>query len=181
MPLDARPHACQLMLHHVRTSRWVMYESLSEPQCTSLSLIGRCVVAWTNLCIILHSLYQGRGMYYNSDIHLPCGNVMNLDCCKMTNITGDFGMAITLDNHYFMLSCQPTPPDALSAPCVRHANSRATCTLLGTCLIQEWASRCPRHELLVDLRCESTYRAASPDHSTNQSRTCPWVLYMACS
>jgi hypothetical protein len=41
---------------------------------------------------------------------------MNLHCCEGTIVTGDFGMAIiTLDNHYFMLSCQPTPP----VPCPR--------------------------------------------------------------
>jgi hypothetical protein len=68
---------------------------------------------------------------------------MNLDCCEVTTITGDYDMVIiTLDNLSSMLSCLPTPRDAMSMLCGRHADSRSIGTLLGPCLIQEWASRC---------------------------------------
>jgi hypothetical protein len=56
-------------------------------------------------------------MYHSSDKHLACGDGMDLDCFKVTTITGDFNMTIiTLDNHYSVLSCQSAPPN-MSAPC----------------------------------------------------------------
>jgi hypothetical protein len=36
-------------------------------------------------------------------------------------------------------------------------------TLLGPCLVQEWASRCFGPELLVGLRCASTCHTVSPN------------------
>jgi hypothetical protein len=45
-------------------------------------------------------------MHPSSDKHLACGDGMNLDCCEVTDITGDYGMTIiTLDNIYYVLSC----------------------------------------------------------------------------
>jgi hypothetical protein len=53
-------------------------------------------------------------MYHGFDKHLSCGDGTNLDCCEVMAITVDYDMIIiTLGNLYFMLSCQPTPPDAL--------------------------------------------------------------------
>jgi hypothetical protein len=57
-------------------------------------------------------------MYHNADKNLACGDGSNLDCCEVMAIIGDFDMAIiTLESHYFVLSCQPTPPDVLPMPC----------------------------------------------------------------
>jgi hypothetical protein len=82
------------------------YESLSLPWCARLSLIGRHDIAWTKLCTVLLDLYPGCGMHPSSDKHLACGDGMNLDCCEVTDITGDYGMTIiTLDNIYYVLSC----------------------------------------------------------------------------
>jgi hypothetical protein len=39
---------------------------------------------------------------------------MNLDCCKVMGITGDYAITIiTLDNIYCVLSCRPTPLDGV--------------------------------------------------------------------
>jgi hypothetical protein len=98
--------------------RWVLYESLSEPWCVCLSLTWRCTIALRNSCAILLGLYPGCGMHHSSDKHLTYIDGRDLDCCEVTAITSDFNMTtITLDNHYYVLSCQPAPPDALSVPC----------------------------------------------------------------
>jgi hypothetical protein len=66
-------------------------------------------------------------MHYSSDNHLACGDGTILDRCEVMANTGDFDMAIiTLDSHYFVLSCHPTPPDVLSVAYGRRVNSRGT-------------------------------------------------------
>jgi hypothetical protein len=82
-----------------------------------LSLTGERVVAWTNLRTVLLSICSGHVMHHSSDKYLACGDEANLDCCEVMAITGDFDMTIiTLDSHYSVLSCLPTPPDVLSVP-----------------------------------------------------------------
>jgi hypothetical protein len=91
------------------------YESLSEPWTARLSLTGRHTIAWTKPCTILLGRYPRCGMHHGSDKHLAYDDMMNLDCCEVMAITIDYGMTnITLDNLYFVLSCRPTPPNALS-------------------------------------------------------------------
>jgi hypothetical protein len=158
----------------MRTGHWVSYKSLSEPCSVRMSLTGRHAIARTNPCIILLGLYLGRGMHHSSDNHLACGDGTILDCCEVMANIGDFGMAIiTLDSHYSVLFCQPTPPDVLSVPYGRRADSRGTCTLLGPHLIWEWALRHFGPKILMGLRCENTCHMGSPDLSTSRSRTYP--------
>jgi hypothetical protein len=154
----------------VCTSHWVSYESLSGPWSTHLSLTERCDIARTDLHTILLGLCPGRGTYRSSDKHLSCSDKMNLDYCLV-----DMAI-ITLDSHYFMLSCRPTPPDAMSAPCGQRADNRGTCTSLRPSLTRGWASRCVGPKLLVSLSCVNTCHVGSPDLRTSQSRTCPWDL-----
>jgi hypothetical protein len=83
-----------------------------------MSLTRRHVIAQTNACNILLGPYPGYAMHHSSDKHLACSDGMNLDYCEVMAITGDFNMAIiTLDTHYFVLSCHPAPPVALSMTC----------------------------------------------------------------
>jgi hypothetical protein len=142
-----------------------------------MSMTGRHAIAQTNPCTILLGLYLGSGMHRTSDKHLACSDGMNLDYCKLTAITGYYGMTIiTLDNLYFMLSYKPTPPNALSMSCERHADSSGTSSFFGPRLIQKWASRHPGPKLLVDLECACTCHVANPDPSASRSWTCPWDL-----
>jgi hypothetical protein len=56
-------------------------------------------IAQINPCIVLLGLYSGSGMHHSFDKHLACGGRMNLNCCKVTAITGDYDMTIiTMDN-----------------------------------------------------------------------------------
>jgi hypothetical protein len=98
-------------------------------------------------------------MHRSSNKHLACSDGTNLDCCEVMAITGDYDMIIvTLDSLYSVLSCWPTPPDVLSVSYGQHADSRGTCTLLGPCLILEWASRHFGTRLLVSFRYEDLPR-----------------------
>jgi hypothetical protein len=90
------------------------YESMSKLWIARLSLTGRHVIVRTKPHTILFGLYPGRGMHHGSDKHLAYDDGMNLGCCEVMAITVDYRMAIiTPNNLYFMLSCRPTPPDAL--------------------------------------------------------------------
>jgi hypothetical protein len=121
---------CQPKLFHVCVDRRVLYNSLSKPWITRLSLTRRYTIVWTNPRTVLLGLYLGCGMHRSSDKHLACGDEMNLDYCEVTTITGDCDMAIiTLGSLYSMLSCQPTLPDALSMWYERCADSRGVGTL----------------------------------------------------
>jgi hypothetical protein len=150
------------------TSHWVSYESLYEPWCSCLSLIGRSAIARTNTGVVLLGLYPGCGIYRSSNKHLACGDETNLDCCEVMAIAGDYDMAIiTLDSLYSVLSCWPIPTDFLSMSYGRRADSRGTCTLVGPCLIKEWTSSHFGPRLLVGLTCVSTCHMGSLNCSTS--------------
>jgi hypothetical protein len=120
------------MLCHVHASHYTPYESLPKPWSAHLSLTRRCDIVHTNSHTILLGHYPGCVMHHNFDKHQPSGDDTNLDYCEVMTITSNFGMIIiTLDIHYSTLSCQPAPPDALSASCGWCADNRGTCTLLG--------------------------------------------------
>jgi hypothetical protein len=74
-------------------------------------------------------------MHCSFDKHLASSDRMNLDCCEVKAITGDYDMtSIALDNFYSVLSCRLAPPDVMSAPCGQRADNSDTCTLPGSCL-----------------------------------------------
>jgi hypothetical protein len=83
---------------------------------------------------------------------------------------------ITLDSLYYVLSCWPTLPDALSVLHGRHVDSSGADVLLEPYLHQERVSRHFGPKLLVGFRCVNTCHMESSDLSTSQSRTCYWNL-----
>jgi hypothetical protein len=128
--LEAKRHVCYSKLCHMRIGHWMMYESLSEPWTTCMSLAGRHAFAWTKLCTVLPGLYPGCGMHRSSNKHLACSNGTNLDCCKMMTITGDYDMnIITLAT--FTSCCLVSPLLPMLCPCctgdVRIVESHAPC------------------------------------------------------
>jgi hypothetical protein len=117
------------------------------------------------------------GCYSSSDLHLACGNETNLDCCEVTANTSDYGMAIiTPDNFYSVLSCRPTPPEALSMLYGQCVHRWGTDTLPRPYLHQKWALRRFEPRLLVVFRCVNTCHVRSLDLSSSRSQTCLWNL-----
>jgi hypothetical protein len=116
-------------------------------------------------------------MHYCSDKHLACGDGTNLVCCEVMTITVDYGLTIiTLESHYFMLSCWHTPPDSLSMQYGRRDDSGGIDIFPGPYLFPEWASRHFGPKILVDFWCENIYHMGSLDLSIGQSWTYPWNL-----
>jgi hypothetical protein len=153
------------------------YEYLFESWCVRLSLTVRHAIAQAKPHTILLCLYMGCCMHHSLDKHLACGDGMKLDCYGVIAITGDYNIVIiTLDNLYYVLSCQSTPPKVPSVLYERRVNSGGTNALPGTYLHQEWASRRFGPRFLVGFRCENTYHMGTPDRSSSERWTCPWNL-----
>jgi hypothetical protein len=57
----------QSKIGHMYVGHWSPYESLSEPWCMRMSLIGSHAIVWTMLCTVLldqeADYYMGNSMY----------------------------------------------------------------------------------------------------------------------
>jgi hypothetical protein len=166
MPVETSPRA-----------RWL----LDAIRISIRALDRTSILAWTKPCTILLGRYPRCGMHHGSDKHLAYDDMTNLDCCEVMAITIDYGMTnITLDNLYFVLSCRPTPPNALSMQYGWRTDSEGTNTLSRPYLHQEWALRHFGPGLLVGFWCENTYNMGSPDLSSSRNGPTPGTWHMAC-
>jgi hypothetical protein len=128
---------CLQKFGDVHTRCWPSYESLSEHRCVCLVLIETQAFARAMTCMFAlirkHVITRVMAFTWGSDSSLGCSKGTDLDCYRVRTTSNNFGMTIiTLGCLHYVLSCQPTCPEALSTPHGRRADSEVSGILVGS-------------------------------------------------